>query len=376
MCGQFGIVTGSKRDNHGDDFIRDSFTASMLRGEDSSGLASIDLKLAQYVVHKLPIAGNFFAEDTLAKTMILDACSSDTLTMGHVRAATVGKISVSNAHPFEIYRDGRALIGTHNGTLTGWQSKKDARSFTVDSEWALNLIFEDGLDAFEQFSGAYSFVWWDTDDHDVINMARNKERPMCIAFLENGGMAYASEPGMLYWILERRGMKIDGKILILDEDKLYKFNRKALKEFKTYTLPKFKYQSVSYTNTYNNTTRNYSLTTVEKVEALIKKTTAVVSMIPNGPVVSEQEVRTARDYGWLDMDCEFTPITDNGREVRGIAECASAELDAIIRGNCSELSMDDTWKCRVIGVLDNDKDVELILSTPYKTTAPVMEPLT
>ena len=52
----------------------------MLRGEDSSGLASIEMSSGQYVVHKLPIAGNFFAEDTLARTMILDACSADVLT--------------------------------------------------------------------------------------------------------------------------------------------------------------------------------------------------------------------------------------------------------------------------------------------------------
>ena len=373
MCGQFGIVTSSKRNNKADEFIKDSFTTSMLRGEDSSGLASIEMSSGQYVVHKLPIAGNFFAEDTLAKTMILDACSADVLTMCHVRAATVGKISVSNAHPFEIFKQGRALIGTHNGTLNGWTSKKDARSFTVDSEWALHRIFEDGLDAFEQFSGAFSFIWWDTDEPDVISMARNKERPMCIAFLENGGMAYASEPGMLYWILERRGMKIDGRILVLDEDKLYKFNRKSLKEFKTYTLPTYRYSNTTYQSTYNNTNRNYALNTMQKIEALINK---AKPMIPDRPAVTEQEVKTARDYGWLDMECEFTPITDNGSVVRGIAECASTELDAEIRGNCTDLSLDDTWMCRVIGVVDNDYQVELILSKPYKTIAPVMEPLT
>lgn len=101
MCGMMGIMTGA-REFFADDFIKDSFTTSMLRGVDSSGIAMIDPDTQRSLVHKLPIAGNFFVEDKVAAEIIKAAGAARSLTMCHVRAATVGKVTVSNAHPFEI----------------------------------------------------------------------------------------------------------------------------------------------------------------------------------------------------------------------------------------------------------------------------------
>lgn len=383
MCGQFGTVI-LKHNSHADDFIRDSFTASMLRGVDSSGIGSIDMKTGQYLVHKLPVMGTFFTGDTLAKSLILDACTANALTMCHVRAATVGRVSISNAHPFEIFKDGRTIIGTHNGTLTNWTSKKDAKNYSVDSEWALNHIFDEAFDAFEDFTGAFSFVWWDSDKPEELRMARNKERPMSVAFLEDGGMAYASEPGMLFWLLERNSMKIDGRILHLDADKLYKFKLDNVKDFQTSNLPKPATTSYGTSSnagrgsySYNHT---YTFTTISKVEDLIKtagetlESQPITSILPDKePVVYSIEAQRARDYGWLDHEVEFTPFNfDDDGNVSGLCEASGSSFEALVRGDhIASIPWDHTWCCKVLGVQDDDKELLLVLSRPYKTIAPI-----
>lgn len=51
--------------------------------------------------------------------------------MGHTRKATIGTISVDNAHPFEVGN----IVGAHNGHISNHEemNKKYARAFSVDS---------------------------------------------------------------------------------------------------------------------------------------------------------------------------------------------------------------------------------------------------
>lgn len=375
MCGQFGIMQ-PKRNGYADDFIKDAFTASMLRGVDSSGIASIDMRHSTSIIHKLPVMGAFFAEDSFARSLIADAGVPDGLTMCHVRAATVGRVSLSNAHPFEIYRDGKTVIGTHNGTLTNWAGKKGARPFNVDSEWAMSHIHAEGYDAFTDFSGAYSFVWWDSDHPKVLNMARNTQRPMAVCFMKDGGLAYASEPGMLYWLLERNHMKPEaGSIIELEAGKWYKFEVDNPKDFTTVDLPA---TAVSNTmmfgnNRYStNTSTTYATTTVDKVNALLAKVgqnTAPASQ----PSVYESEARMARDYGWLEQDVEFSPIEyrQEDNSVRGLVDVMGATFEGIVRGDVSTFPSTHTWHCKVLGVQDDSQELVMVVSKPYKTTQAV-----
>lgn len=384
MCGQFGIMTNTSHVHTADDFLADAFVASMLRGVDSSGIVNIDTKKNEYNLHKLPVCGMHFVGDPTVKRYMAYATGVKQITMAHVRAATVGKVTMGNAHPFLIDTDDNTLIGTHNGTLTGWANKPSARYYDVDSEWALSRIESEGVDAFKEFNGAYSFVWWQGKDKDVLNMARNKERPMSVAFLKNGGMAYASEPGMLFWLLERNNLFMDGKIILLDEGKHYKFNVSNPKEFTSEELPKAASTVTTYypQSTYSrNTTTTYRKTTVDAVDEMLKEIALSEAAVPledteneddrefQFPQAYDSEIAAARQYGWFDTEGEFTPLqVDGAGNTRGIIETYGTEFDAIIRGDFTNIySMNDIWKVTILGVQDDDKEIVMVCSRPSKT---------
>lgn len=240
MCGIHGIIKASKfkegqkiyDPNFGKgerDFIQSGFVAGSLRGMDSSGIFQLDKKLQPFM-HKLPIMGPIFIEDKGSRQFINDVSSSP-LTLCHVRAATEGKVSLNNAHPFMVERDdGTSLIGVHNGTLSNWRSKagRHAVDFSVDSEWALSHIADEGADAFEAFEGAYSFVWWDEKNPTRLMFARNKERPMLFLRTEDKkSILFASEAGMLSWLARRHEVKVEKEIYFSNAGHMYSIDFNA-----------------------------------------------------------------------------------------------------------------------------------------------------
>lgn len=369
MCGIFGFLT-NKRENYADDFLSDAFVTSMLRGTDSSGIASISLSDATYFLHKLPVNGLHFKGDKVAKRYMGYGTTAETLSMCHVRAATVGDVSISNSHPFIAEHEGSTLIGTHNGTLTSWKHLASAKGYEVDSDWALNEIKRKGIDAFKDISGAYAFVWWDGADDQVLHMARNKERPLFIAFLESGGMAYASEAGMLYWLLERNAIKMVGSILSLDVDKHYKFPVDDVQNFTTEALPvkEYNYTGANYGRYGTNTTTTYQ-TTVDKVKGVISRAAGVTKLEVTSLAAHPAEVKLAQDYGWYGERAVFTQLeVDSVGDTVGIAETSSTEFDAVIRGDMTaKFDPEQEWLCTVVGVKEDGQDMTLILSEPYRT---------
>jgi hypothetical protein len=225
------------------DFISDAFVVNTLRGMDSSGIFQID-KDNNPFLHKQNVPGFMFAETKAVKRFIADVDTCP-VTVGHVRAATAGKVTVDNAHPFVAERaDGTRLIGVHNGTLTGWQQQPGAKEYEVDSDWALNLIAAEGVDAFEKFNGAYCFVWWDEQKPDKLFMARNDDRPMHFVMNKTKDtILFGSESGMVTWLADRRKIEMDDSIYSLESYKLYAFDLSVTGKVswaKT-NVPRFKY---------------------------------------------------------------------------------------------------------------------------------------
>ena len=302
MCGIHGFISGNKKDLNADDFMRSGFVAGSLRGMDSSGVASIMVQRKTFAFQKLPVAGSTFIQDKYADTLIRRANDTGIITLGHTRSATVGKVGYSEAHPFWMEQDTRELIGVHNGTLTNWRSDASAKDYDVDSEWALNKIFDEGKDAFAKFSGAYCFAWWDSNDHETVNFALNSERPMNVVFTENGNMAFASEAGMLYWLLERHKVAMKGKILTLAAGNWYKFKVNDVENFTKEELPKPKVAAVVTQQPYYSNRK----TVVDDVTALLgrlaagKEAQATLPLLPAPPLLEPSPLpRTPKELNEL-----------------------------------------------------------------------------
>lgn len=310
MCGISGIMTGNARLQAASSYVKDSLVAGSLRGMDSTGLASIGMKTGLFEWQKLPVNGSMFVTDKVASRLASEASVANTLTLAHTRAATTGAVSYNNAHPFVVegeLADGsyRELVGVHNGSLTSWKQKKFAVRYDVDSEWALNHIYDNGAEAFEDFDGAFCFVWWDSVNKSEVNFALNDLRPMHIAFLTDGSMAFASEPGMLAWLLERNNAKVDGNILCLTAGFHYKFDVANPKDFTKEPIAKYKAPVYAYHGTANRSTSSYtsSYTSVTaKMEALVAKT-----KLDSRPFVTKDEVERATHEQIQGMKGLFSP---------------------------------------------------------------------
>jgi predicted glutamine amidotransferase len=137
---------------------------------------------------------------------LLKSTMADVL-MCHVRWATKGHINEANAHPFNTYN----IVGAHNGTLV---DKKYEDNKKTDSE----LLFLDINHRMQEKKGnildvlndldvrsAYAITMYNRADHKMY-FARNGARDLAFAFLKDRGVMYwASDIGMLRYILGRNG---------------------------------------------------------------------------------------------------------------------------------------------------------------------------
>ena len=176
--------------------------------------------------------------------------------MGHARYATFGEKNRENAQPFEF----PTLVGTHNGTLS-YQSKnrlEGVKHMKTDSMALYHRIDTEGLDAALKLmdeDDALALVWYDKLTNE-INFFRNNKRPLyyCID-KTNSTLYWASEPGMIYMVLNRVGIEFDKVKAIpelvhmkmkLQEKPEIQFN-KAVTSVKK--MQKFVYPSITYHST-------------------------------------------------------------------------------------------------------------------------------
>lgn len=207
----------------------------MLRGEDAAGVCGVreeknekNQKVPAISVYKRALHVVDFM-NTKGFGRMLDRFSDYYYVLGHVRASTVGGAYDHNAHPFT-YDD---ITLVHNGTVTnakhGLRVKADE---DVDSAHVALAVAEYGeKDTLEKLEGGYSLVWHNAAD-DSINFARNERKPMAIAFVKGRNeMYYASEWRMLWCLLGRNDIEIDGNIQITKPFYHYKFHKEDLRKW-------------------------------------------------------------------------------------------------------------------------------------------------
>lgn len=176
MCGIVGFV--SKHNKYNPDwkrhFMKYALALDTLRGEDSTGLFTVNQKGKIKTRHSLQSGDKFVVGKAFNETSFETA-----IAVGHNRAATRGSVTIQNAHPFTF----GAVTLVHNGTLTDKGRSLDTfdDKLAVDSmQIALALSEVPPTDAAKVLSkvyGSFALVWYDTRD-ESINFARNSGRPL------------------------------------------------------------------------------------------------------------------------------------------------------------------------------------------------------
>lgn len=203
MCGIVGMVTSK---DHG--FISSEqrifsqlLWANTLRGNDSTGIFGVNKYGNLDYVKTKGHAGTLMSSREY-KEFDDNIFSDYHMVVGHNRKATKGWVNDENAHPF--VEGNLALV--HNGTLTNHHSLTK-ETVEVDSHAILHSIVERGYEeTLKDIQGAFTLAWYDSNDK-TLRVIRNDQRPLFIASTV-GAWYFASEKGMLEWILGREQVTI------------------------------------------------------------------------------------------------------------------------------------------------------------------------
>lgn len=216
MCGLVGVAGDIKKVDV--DIFNQLLFADTLRGQDSTGVASIDILGNVDWIKRVGVASDL--QDLRNYDTVV--CTRKKVIIGHNRYGTQGAKSNANAHPFEH----GTIVGAHNGTVPYDAKLKlpDASTFGTDSEAIINSINKQGIEAtLSVLHGAWALTYYDSGN-ETLNFIRNKERPLYYCFNKDETVLYwASEIGMLQWIIGRNNVEI-GTTYMLAVDTLLSFS--------------------------------------------------------------------------------------------------------------------------------------------------------
>lgn len=199
MCGIVGVV-GSK---NATDILMQGLEKLEYRGYDSAGIFVNGQETAAKLVKSVGRIAD------LRGKLGIDV--SGTTGIGHTRWATHGKPTEDNAHP-HTSTSGRFIL-VHNGVIENFVELKneflmnDTFKGQTDTEIAVHLIAkfaeEEGLSTLEAFKkalsliqGSYAFALMDSEDAEVIYVAKNKS-PLLIGLGECYNMVCSDAMAMI-----------------------------------------------------------------------------------------------------------------------------------------------------------------------------------
>ncbi len=211
MCGIYGVFAKAKNgfSNTNMDTLADLAFVNQTRGWDSSGVIYYDGKDNIVVKKEVGGWGDLIQQDGFQefwKNILRDG----KCVIGHGRAATKGKVSIENAHPFQVPKNNGQLISlVHNGTLDTYQPLGGTDKYQVDSHWMAAKIAELGPEeALSKINGAIASVWFDHETKKVC-IYRNDQRPLFVAKDKIGSVYIASDPAFLMFTKYRRSLSFE-----------------------------------------------------------------------------------------------------------------------------------------------------------------------
>lgn len=211
MCGIWGIISKTNRFTFKEvnRIIPNMMIAGNLRGTDGCGMFSVHkpgttaVDKTEFIkLSRQPHNSFFLLYDKDFAAHLKEVDQTGYVAFGHNRAATKGKTSLENTHPFQT--DHLTLL--HNGTVA-YGLKEFNIKHEVDSACLAHMIEEKGMKyVAEHVEMAYALVWHDKRDH-TLHIARNKDRPLHMVETD-GAYYFASEGEMLEWVLKRNDVKV------------------------------------------------------------------------------------------------------------------------------------------------------------------------
>lgn len=210
MCGLVGILTNSSNGfNHPElDLFRDMLVTDSVRGEDSTGVFSVN-KFGNAALCKLATHPFNLIKSKQYDAWKQGAFASGRAIIGHNRKATSGAVNNANAHPFVF---GPVML-VHNGAFDNYRSllshaERTKHNVDVDSHAAAILLARnDPKDVVPQMKGAFAMIWYNVNEKKLY-FVRNDERPLAFTKFR-GNLIFASEALMLEWVIRRKLWKND-----------------------------------------------------------------------------------------------------------------------------------------------------------------------
>ena len=251
MCGIFGVISPFKTGFYADEmqFIRNAMLAGSVRGEDGTGLYYINGKNPEEVSY-LKKANNpyWLLTDKKYPAFEKSLMESAQVVVGHNRFATKGNLTDLNTHPFQQ----GPITMVHNGTIHSGLTY--GKNVEVDSHALTIALANEGIKIFSKITGAFACVWHDARDGS-LNIAKNMERPLAMV-KSRSTYFFASEAGMLCWLVARTQKSYDMKEFKIENNKIYKFKLATLGEPEVIPLPEKKtYLPTNYTKNNGSTTK-------------------------------------------------------------------------------------------------------------------------
>lgn len=300
MCGIVAIVNNGMLKTDVVNYIKQGLYVDSLRGEDATGLFSVNSK-GEALFFKKPMAGPDFLQ--LAGTEAIFDAETPRFMVGHNRATTRGSNRIEHIHPVSC----QSILLVHNGTLTTYYDLTDLTNNSHDTTAIAHGMHHKGeLTTLEKLDGAYALVWWNSTSK-TLNFARNTERPLYMAQeTANKGWLIASEQGMIKWLAERIKINIKGTSLLkegvwlsvpLDEKENTTRTKFKIKEKQTQVYTGWK-EDVEFHGRSHSTPSPYYATT--RIDDTFR-----ARLISHGvdPITNEAVIRFQRMgdsyYGWV-----------------------------------------------------------------------------
>jgi glucosamine 6-phosphate synthetase-like amidotransferase/phosphosugar isomerase protein len=176
------------------------------RGRHATGLAWNDSAEGVYITK-----ANISATRFVRKNVVPQGIST---FIGHTRLATKGSpMNNDNNHPIDAF----GIVGIHNGRISNDDDLfevigSEHRIAQVDSEAIFALLSRgesSALEALAMVEGSAALAWMQTNQAEILHLARVRYSPLVIGHTKKGSILFASTPQCLNNVSRQQGIDLE-----------------------------------------------------------------------------------------------------------------------------------------------------------------------